>query len=313
MMHRALILLFLPFPTLAADPFACVDPDIVDAFIGNPYAEPARYSTELPAEAADLPLPADLELVGSMTRGSNVTIAYKSGLDADAALSGSVESLKGAGWKEPEPDPANPFLRGFHSGSAPSTTMLCRQAEPGALSIRARNRSGHALLTFSLYRHQEGTQCAAEPLTARLLDFSLQRYIPNLEVPEGAEVRHNGGGGSNDEYSTRVVVLTTLSRDALLRHFDDQIRTQGWTADSGWSGGMTAGTVWTRNDSNDRPLVGTMRIAEASDGVFNARFTVISVTPADDFGGSSSWSTYEGGASSVQSRPISSSERDHPQ
>lgn len=293
MMHRALILLFLPFPALAADPFACVDPDIVDAFIGNPYAEPARYSTELAAEAASLPLPADLELVGSMTRGANVTVAYTSERDADAALSGSVESLKGAGWTEPEADPGNPFSRGFRGGSAPSTTVLCRQAEPGALSIQARNRSGDALLTFSLHRHEERTPCAAEPVAARLLEISLQRYIPSLQVPEGAEVRHNGSGGSNDEYRTSVVISTTLSRDGLLRHFDDQVRAQGWTADSGWSGGMTAGTVWTRNDANDRPLVGTMRIAEASDGVFNARFSVMSVAPADDFAGSASWSTYK--------------------
>ena len=291
MMHRVLILLFLPFPALAADPFACVDPDIVDAFVGNPYAEPAQYSTELPAEAADLPLPADLELTGSMTRGANVTVAYTSAQEAEAALAASVESLKRAGWQEPQPHPANPFHRGFHDASGPSTTVLCREDEPGALSVQARNRAGDSLLTFSLQRQGERSPCTTVPVTAPLLELPLSRYLPKLEVPKGAKIRNSGGGGSNHEYGTSVVVSTTLSRDDLLRHFDEQIRAQGWTADSGWSGGMTAGTVWTRSDAENRPLVGTMRIAEAAEGVFNARFSVMSVAPAEDAGGGS-WSAY---------------------
>ena len=289
-MRRALLLLFLPFPVFAADPFACVDRDIFDAFVGNPHAGPARFSTEVPAKLADLPLPAGLEPLGSMTRGSDIEVAYRSAQDADTTLSSTVEVLKRAGWIEP--GSWSPFSRGFQSGSEPRTTALCHPSEPGALNIQANNRAGHALLTISLSGRGARIQCAAEPVVSPLIEIPLQRYLPDLQVPEGAELRHKGAGGSNDEYSIRVIVLTTSSRDTLLRHFDDQLRAQGWTADSAWSGGMTAGTVWTRKDPDDRPLVGTMRIAEGSAGVFNAHFTVMTVTPGDGVSGSSWTSSF---------------------
>src|SRR5690606_10415196 len=104
MTHRALFLLLLPVAGFAADPLACVDPAFINAFLESGQGESTRFSTELPAEAARLHLPAEFELVGSKSSESYVTVAYRSGENVATALSSSVESLKRAGWKDPPAD-----------------------------------------------------------------------------------------------------------------------------------------------------------------------------------------------------------------
>jgi hypothetical protein len=278
MTHRAL-LLFLPLTAFAADPLACVDPAFIDAFLEKGHGESTRFSTEVPAEAARLRLPAEFELVGSKSSESYVTVAYRAGGNTATALSSSIESLKRAGWKDPPADGGT--FHGFHGSVQSSGNLLCHPSEPGPLSVEAWSYRGHALLTFSLFRHTIGDVCSG-PDVASLL--RLGNYLPDLKVPKGAELKDNHTEGGGDEYSAVVVLSTDLRPDALLKHFDDQIRAQGWTADAGWSGSMSVGSVWTRKDP-DGPVLGTLRIAEVSSGVFNARFTVISLVQSDPYRG----------------------------
>jgi hypothetical protein len=280
MTSRTLLLLFLPLAAFADDPFACVDKDVFDAFVGGTYG-PARYSTDLPADAGDLKLPAEFELIGARTAGSSTTVAWKSAKDAGAALASSIAAFEGAGWKEA--GAFSPF-RGFHSGSGPQFAQLCRASAAESLEITTRERAADTLVLVSRHWLDEWRQCGGQaiPFGRPALDV----YLPDLEVPDGAELRQSGSSGGGDEYSTSAVVLTRLDREDLLEHFNEQINTQGWVAESDWAGGTTAGTVWTRRGSNGQLLVGTMRVAEAAEGVFNARFTVISVSPGDYSDGS---------------------------
>lgn len=271
MTHRALFLLLLPFPVLAADPLACVDPAFINAFLESGQGESTRFSTELPADAARLRLPAEFELVGSKSSESYVSVAYRSGEHTSTALSSSIEALKRAGWKDPPADGGTAY--GFHGSVQSSGNTLCHPSEPGPLSVEAWSYRGHALLAFSLFRHTIGDVCSG-PDVNRIT--RLEKHLPDLEVPTGAELKDNYTEGGGDEYSAVVVLSTDLRPDELLKHFDDQIRTQGWTGDGGWSGSMSVGSVWTRKDE-DGPVLGTLRIAEVSSGVFNARFTALSL------------------------------------
>ena len=116
MIRRCLVLLFLPLAAFADDPFACVDTDVLDAFVGDWYSS-AQYSTELPPEAASLAVSPRFELVGSMKAGSDTKIVYKSGQEPGAALVSSIELLESAGWKDQGSE--HGFVRGFRSASAP--------------------------------------------------------------------------------------------------------------------------------------------------------------------------------------------------
>lgn len=271
MTHRALFLLLLPVAAFAADPLACVDPAFINAFLESGQGESTRFSTELPAEAARLRLPAEFELVGSKSSESYVTVAYRSGENVATALSSSIGSLKRAGWKDPPADGGTAY--GFHGSVQSSGNTLCHPSEPGPLSVEAWSYRGHALLAFSLFRHTIGDVCSG-PDVNRLL--RMVKYVPDLEVPKGAELKDNHTEGGGDVYSAVVVLSTDLRPNALLKHFDDQIRAQGWAADAGWSGSMSVGSVWTRK-GEDGPVLGTLRIAEVSSGVFNARFTAMSL------------------------------------
>lgn len=282
MIRRSLVLLFLPLAAFADDPFACVDPDVLDAFVGDWYSS-AQYSTELPTEAASLAVFPQFELVGSMTAGSDTKIVYKTSQEPGAALVSSIALLEGAGWKDRGSEYG--FVRGFQSASAPQLAHLCHRPEAQSLEILTKERSGHTLLLFSLRQEQDWRTCRGS--MARLSP-SLQDYLPNLQAPDDAEVHESGSSGGGDEYSADAVVSTALSRADLLQHFDEQIRTQGWVADSDWSGSTTVGTVWTRRGSKDQLLVGTMRLAEAGQGLYSARFTIISVAPGDYHSGHSS-------------------------
>ena len=106
-------------------------------------------------------------------------------------------------------------------------------------------------------------------------------------MPANAKLSRNSSGGGGDEYSAYIVVSTTMSRDELLRHFDDQILDQLWLADTGWSGNSSSGSVWSETGTNNDALIGELRVAEASIGVFNVRFTVSSVDPDNYYGGTS--------------------------
>lgn len=288
MPRRTLILLFVPLAALADDPFACVDPEFADAFLGLWTGGSPQYSTELPADAPELPLPASLELAGSMTSNGSITIAYYSEADAETVLSQGTESLRAGGWQEVG---IGDYMRGFRTGATPLMATLCHPAQSATVSMQSSAQNGRTLLTALVYPDRGQMACGESAGIENRFEPPLMRYVPNLLVPADAEASDMGSGGGGDEYGTHVVLATTLDREALLRHFDDQIRAQGWTPDSAWSGGMTAGTVWTRSGPGDSPLVGTMRLAQAAEGVFNARFTVMSVAPETHHGGNFSTST----------------------
>lgn len=85
-----------------------------------------------------------------------------------------------------------------------------------------------------------------------------------------------------------AIPITALRRSELMRYFDDQIRDQEWGYDSGWNGATTSGSVWIKTVSDGTELVGMLRITQASDEVFNIRFTVVTVDPAKHYSGRSS-------------------------
>jgi hypothetical protein len=288
MIRYALISLILPIAAFADDPFACVDSRVVDAFVNHWHEEAPRYSTSLPAKAAALNLPADLEFVGSKLSGSNMTVAYTSDQPTKVAFASSLESLEAAGWK---PLSEHNWHGGFQTRAVPMSSTLCHGSEPESMSVTAKEHPESALLLISLYAQESHSQVCRRSAEPRTWITPLQKYLPILDTPAGARASRNGSGGGDDEYSANITLSTTMSRDDLLQYFDDQIRAQGWVADSGWSGSSTVGTVWTRPDPKGQPLIGTMRIATARDGVFHARFTVISMEPDNLFEGHSSSSS----------------------
>lgn len=287
MIRIALILFVLPMTAVANDPFACVDPDIADAFLGYWHESRPQYSTSVPADFFDTKLPATFELVGSKSSDSNVTVVYKSRQSAEAALASSMKAMEDAGWKDFTLS-YRASLGGFRSQSVPTSASMCHDSYPGEMNIIAKQSSGRTFVSFAVYHQDRSRKCSDLTPSPDMQDrIPLKKYLPILNIPANAKLTRNGSGGGGDEYSAYIVVSTTVSRDELLRHFDDQIRDQLWLADTGWSGNSSLGSVWSKTGTNNDALVGELRIAEASIGVFNVRFTVSSVDPGNYYSGTS--------------------------
>lgn len=278
MKRHTLVPLFLfPLAALAADPFACVDPDVVDAFID--WHADARYSTALPPALREVPFPAEFELVATRFRDSGVTAAFRTEQDRTAAFSASVRAVAAAGW-EAKSNPAEP--RGFQTVTMSDWGWTCRSGRPEAISITAKPRPDHTLLAVTVHTRPGRAACGARPEWS----IPLRQYVPDFDVPGDARVERNTAGGGDDEYSARLTVAAKLSREEILEHFGEQLREQDWDFDSAWSGRSSAGTVWTSADESGAPLYGTLRVVETSPGLFYLRFSVVSFDAVNRSGGS---------------------------
>ncbi len=279
-MYRFVLLaLVASTPSLADDPFACVDPYVAKAFLGGLYpSPPTTYSTSVPDNFPELNVPILLTLVGSQVafphfpvEARHISVVYKTELSTDAAFSSAVSAMSEAGWTE-KADPRMPAMGGSQSSGGKKLTFLCSDDRSDALTLFANSKSGQTFVSYSMNRNQ---MCNEPSYTARMTSIrSLQDHMPKLKLPEGAKSSNGGGHGSDDDYSTRFDVLTAMSRAELLSFFGDQIQNQQWVFDSGWSGAIASGSVWTLNTPDAGMLIGTLNILGPAGGAVRVRLSV---------------------------------------
>lgn len=291
-MRRLSFVLFVaPASALAADPFACVDPDAAEAFLGNWYQEPSTYSTTIPAEFPDAVLPAPFELIGSSTSETTTFVVYKSETDTREALAEAEAALEPAGWLDRSEFNTAQY-GGFQVREKAVGTVLCRDSRAASMSIMVKEGTASTYLSLMTHNQPYAQICGDDGARLRTdrRGPELRKYLPVLQLPVDAKASRVGSGGGGDEYSARVVVSSPMSRSDLMTHFDQEIRRQEWLPDGGWTGSTSSGSVWTKTDEDGMGMVGVLRIADAATGVYNVRFTVSSINPEKHFSGSSSTS-----------------------
>lgn len=276
----AALLILAPNGFASTNPFECVDPDVVDAFMGHYWhQDPSTFSTAAPPDFVSLRLPEDFVLIGSQSSESHRSVVYKTDRDATTALSTSINSVKEDGWALIEQRSRMGF-GGFEPQSRPVTQLVCRDSTPGVMSITSVDRSGRTLVSFAIHTQQASQTCADmnRERSNLLHRMPLEDYMPRLTLPSDVKTKDWGMGGSGDEMSSRVVLGTSRTRDELIGLLGEQIRNQDWRYDSGWSGSVSSGSVWLLSGGEDGEMLGVLRITEASSGVFNSRFSVSPVT-----------------------------------
>jgi hypothetical protein len=213
-------------------------------------------------------------------------VVYKTAQDADAALASSLDVFIGHGWKNVTHGIAAPH-GGFQTQAMPAMATICREAAPVTMNILATERSGGTFVSLSVYDQAQTHSCAelASAFSAGA-GVTLMKELPDLMLPEGASASGSGMGGSGDEFSARVLASTPLNRDELIRHFGEQIQGQGWRFDTSWSGTLSSGSVWSKTKSEAETLVGTLKIVQVSDDMFDIRF---SVSPINAHAGNEYW------------------------
>lgn len=268
--------LILSNATLAADPFACVDPEFATAFLGTGFKNRPVYSTELPSAFDGLRVPDSLELVGSSTNSFIIQAVYKTTADSSVALDDALNLLLNNGWRNLA-DIMAMHSRGFQSGLSSNIVRVCRNTEPGMLSINVNNSSDQTYFSYSMSSYGNGQTCddmEAQSSGFRRHGMSLMNDLPVLELPEDAQSSGGGSGGGGDEYHSSVVVMTNMSRASLVQNLGDQVRSQGWAFDTEWSGDQSSGSIWTKKSSDDELLIGTLHAYGEEPNTYHVRIGI---------------------------------------
>lgn len=281
------LILAIAHSAYADDPFACVDPDVADAFLGDSYRGRGEYSTSIPHGFADLNVPSGLSLVGSQTVDSMTTVVYKANMGTDQALNAGVAAMAETGWTE-NVQQHRQVRGGFQAGSRPTATVLCNDDYSDALSIITADKAGQTFVSY--VQHAASQSCGvAEPAPIRHNPSEMMRLVPTLHLPAGAKASDTGMGGNGHQVSSRVDITGALGRSDLLSFFENQIRDHEWEFQTSWSSHHSSGSVWALDTVDDGLLIGTLHLFDSGADPIRVRF---SVTPADPTKGKDhgSWS-----------------------
>ena len=277
MKRIALICLILPAAAIGDDPFACVDPEFTDAFLGNAYVGRPTYSTDVPAAFTGLQVPESFSLIGSEISSHSVRVIYKTDESAEAAVSAAVKRIAGDEWRD-LPDIMRMPRGGFQNRAIPRMARLCRDTEPGLLSINASDADGRTYLSYAMSSYGEGQTCSAmesqSTMLGRRAGMGFWDKLPQLNLPDDTQSTSAGMGGGGNEYHSDIIVSSGMNRDILVGYLGDQIRDQGWTFDTGWSGNFSAGSIWSKTSQEDEMLIGILHAYGESPDTYRVRFAV---------------------------------------
>lgn len=287
-----ILMVLLPCAARAADPFACVEPDFTDAFLGNWFQPQPDYSTHLPAGFIDLDVPESFSLVGSESSDRVTRVVYKTGLKSTSALNAAVAALTDAGWRKGA-DHRLSGGGGFQTGSRPKYATVCGKDGESSVTITSKSVNGRAFIAYT--EHLDSQNCNRS--SAAMLHrggIGMMAQMPVLEVPEEEEISNSGMSGSGDEFVSRVDLSGTLGRSGLQSHFEEQIKSQGWEFQDSWSSPFSSGSVWTLDSAEDGLLVGTLHVYGTGAGPARVQFRLSPANPRRG-SGEGSWSSVSSG------------------
>jgi len=290
MKRACFLILAMAHTAYADDPFACVAPDVAAAFLGNDFRGKSSYSTSVPEDFMELRVPSELSLIGSRTFALGARVVYKTDMPKRRAFETAVDAMLAAGWSEDERQRRG-MRGGFRPSAAPANATLCKEGYDGALAIMAADKSGQTMVSY--FAHPNAHACGAEARTLARHDPSeLMNLLPTLALPKGVEIENTEMGGSGDEVSSTVDVSGASGRADLAGFFENQIREQGWTHQTGWTSQNSSGSVWYLDSPKNGLLIATLHLFDTGADPIRVRF---SVSPADPTKGEDrgSWSSVE--------------------
>ena len=275
----------------AGDPFACVDPDVRDAFLGV-FQPDSRYTTSAPAYVDDFELPSSWKLIGTHSSSFHDQTVFKSDSPVREAHAKALATVEDAGWKSVSI--GGPFgSGGFQNSATPRNAWLCSPDSDHVVSVSTSKRSGTTYVSFGS-RAQKST-CSTEAQSLTTPFQRSYRQIPVMIIDDelASEVMPSGGGGGGDSYSLSAVLKGVTDRNALLDDLATQIGDQQWQPEGSWASALTSGSVWSLEPEPGSRVVGTLHAIAFSDGSLQLSFTVRSASPDSTGGGS--WNVMQSG------------------
>jgi hypothetical protein len=192
-------------------------------------------------------MPENLPTADQLTAGARVigSVIYPDRSESAIAVRQPVTEarqpfemrLRAAGWIERPPQDGL-MERGFLPAvTADPTRGFCWPQTDAQLGLNVRGApDGGSYIVLNYYVPGQGRRCAAPPASQSVYT-GMRSMMPALRPPDGAEVTGGGGGsGSGDDYQVRSTVTASHTPAQIIRHFQPQLREQGWNVAEQLSG-----------------------------------------------------------------------------
>ena len=224
---------------------------------GEPEARTARL---LPGEIAsefpaDIPLPSDTRLIGSLVVPMHVTVVFDTSMTSEQLVDYYKERMISIGWTEPAPWPF------FHEGGFQHNIMeqwmgsiFCRGTASLSVHIEASPADSSAQEVRLKYdTDPRVSHCAQQRRHRRQFPGTFTDVIPTLEAPPKSMQMPRGGGGRSDTHSeTSAHLKTNLDLSSVARHYGDQLSKSGWQEqDSAQNGPMAWSTYEFKDEESE--------------------------------------------------------------
>jgi hypothetical protein len=266
--------------------------EVAEALFGFGDGSPMRVYAGLMEGFPAFELPAQFEIIGSLDRTANLSVALGTSLEEQEARTLITQALLREGWIEMpsfEPGMRDYGFVSVNQIARPSYSQLCHD-DFGNLTILYRERNTTNTLTLSTSNGFFGNRyqtCEARIQQQQMTMEMSQRHtseiydhVPTLIAPEDANhgrMAYIGGGGMSSNGNS-VETSTSFSidweLDAVYSHFKDQIVEQGWTVDVESIGTVTANGTWIKVGDNNVNLILRLDVVNSVEDQFDLTLRV---------------------------------------
>lgn len=274
---------------LAQDLLSCLHPDVLQGLArsGITGVGDAVVTRTLPEAMDGIDAPPNFELIASSVGARETTVAFKADQSTPEAHEAALSALEADGWEVQGGERAPVYYEGSPTSPVPSVmTMLCLDGRN--LSVGSRFIEGTSYVNFHIRDAQGGGVCAgpsgllasARSIGALRTQGDLDQFMPALRFPPdpatGNEIvaRPMGSSSGSASRSNTAQVSIAMPHGQLAEFLGAQLGAAGWTADSSWSGALTAGSTWTRAPEPERELIATVEVAARTAAVYEVTFRI---------------------------------------
>lgn len=200
-----------------------------------------------PDKPADLVVPRDLELLGSLARRTDGRITgvevILDGTKPVADFLGAYErDLESNGWRRfeyPHHQPGG-FEAGWHIGP---TAVFVNEAAVSALWIAARQlEGGHTEVGLRYDRENAANMMSNAPGPGP--EPPGWDVLPELRPPPGVKLQPQGSSGGGGSWTSSARAQTEMPVPELEAHFAKQLAAAGWTRIAGKADDTTGWSSW---------------------------------------------------------------------
>ncbi|MEM1141551.1 MAG: hypothetical protein AAGI88_03120 [Pseudomonadota bacterium] len=260
----------------AADPFACVDPQVRNAFL-NGYSRGVAYTDEMSPSIKPMRLPSEWRLLASWVDGRSEASTFMIQGSVEEGLRQAAQAVEQEGWSVLKGDGWEYSRVGFMSRASVRGASFCNAEDNRTLTISSQPKPDrvHVSMSFS----SRYSQCAEDAQNRTAWMGRSQTMMPSLQIKpqRGLSVRGQGSGGNGESYRSNVVVEGEFDRQQILDDLQRQIAEQEWTEQVSWDSDGTSGSAWIRTErASGKTLTyaGTLEAFSLDDGSMAIRFVV---------------------------------------